>query len=77
MVLLYRFRPLITFRMVKNSYLVPSVAQMGLNRGKMGKNIAKKKRPYGSGPHYVELFVGPSFGLRPLPAKLPDCCCIQ
>ena len=29
---------------------------------KMGKNIAKK-RPYGSGPHYVELFVGHSFGL--------------
>ena len=28
----------------------------------MGKNIAKK-RPYGSGPHYVELFVGHSFGL--------------
>ena len=30
----------------------------------MGKNIAKK-RPYGSGPHYVELFVGHSFGLSP------------
>ena len=44
----------------------------------MGKNIAKK-RPYGSGPHYVELFVGHSFGLRPTACqtalKQPDFRC--
>ena len=46
---------------------------------KMGKNIAKK-RPYGSGPHYVELFVGHSFGLRPTACQTalrqPDFRCI-